>query len=108
MRGCELGTFAEGAAVVLRCGKKKGAKSVYRTDAAPAIVAGIKEMQGTLLGAGAQVSTRILVGVGERRLFPPFLLTHRVPHGLTQDPSTDSRPLHFADHADETETDTAS
>ena len=55
-------TFAEGAAVVLRCGKKKGAKSVYRTDAAPAIVAGIKEMQGTLLGAGAQlqVSTRIL------------------------------------------------
>ena len=39
----------------------------------------------------AQVSSRIL---GRRTVpFPPFLIPYRVPHGFTQDPSTDPKIL---------------
>ena len=54
MRGCMLGSFAKGAAVVLHCGEKKHPKVWrYCTDAAPAIVKDIKEQQGALASAGA-------------------------------------------------------
>ena len=48
-------------------------------------------------GAQPQVSTRIL---GRRTApFPPFLIPHRVPHGFTQDPSTDRPPrAHTPEH----------